>query len=149
MRFLLVALVALFLAGEAFAANGAFPNSTCSATSDAVVTFPTIKPGGVISWCPGSVPTQTQLVNVANMADCNYNGDTTGAGAGTVTLTTHKCSGSTTAANDCKNPLLDSTTASPTITSNTETGRFSLDSGVWLLTASGADVKALLRCTGR
>ena len=150
MRNLIVALVALLFAGEAFAADGAYPNATCS-TSDTVQTFPTVKSGGVVSFCP--VSTLAQLINARGIADCNWNADTTSSTAGVVagqaTLTANKCSGSTTAASDCKNTLLNTSTSSPTITSGAETGRFALDSGAWLITASAAAANGILTCTGR
>ena len=146
MKFLFVALVALLLAGEAFAADGAYPNATCSSSSDTVQALPTIQPGNVVSYCP--VTTTTQLVRVKSYADCNWNADTSGTGAGSVTLTAKKCSGSATAANDCKNTLTDSL-GSTTITSGDPSGSFGLDSGVWLITASGTAANGLLLCTGR
>lgn len=145
MRFLLVALVALLLAGEALAANGAYPNSTCS-TEDTVQTLPTVKPGGVVSYCP--VSTTTQLLNVKGIADCNWNADTSGSGAGSVTLTATSCTGTGTAANACKNVLTNSTTGS-TITSGDPSGRFTLASGLWLITSSGTATNGLLLCHGR
>lgn len=142
MRFLVVALLALLLAGDAIAADGAYPNATC-ATSDAVQIVPTIGPGKVVSYCP--VSTTTQIIRVSNVADCNWNGDTTGTGAGTATLSVKQCSGSASAANDCKTPLFSGVA----VTSNTENAHFSLPSGVYLITASVAEANGRLVCTGR
>ena len=107
-----------------------------------------INPGEAASWCPTTVATQSQRVRVASWADCNWNADTSGTGAGSVTLTATKCSGSTTDANGCKNVLTDST-GSTTIVSGDPSGSFSISSGDWLITASGTAANGVLTCTGR
>lgn len=142
---LLAALLALLIAAPAWAADdGWHPNSIdCTGATDAT---PALLPGKQASWCP--ISSTTQIARVANVADCNWNADTSGSGAGSVTLTATKCSGSTTAANDCKNLFVNGDGVS-TITSGDVTGIFNLDSGLWLITASGTAANGRLLCTGR
>ena len=139
----LAACLTLLAPATAFAADGGYEKDACTGTAK---TLPKLDPGGVVSYCP--VATLTQRIEVGSIGDCNWNADTSGTGAGTVTLTAKKCSGTGTAANDCKNLLTDSD-ANTTITSGSATGYFSIDSGVWLITASGTAANGRLRCTGR
>ena len=147
-RILILALVALLFGAESFAADGFYAGSmTCTGTAD---TVGRIDSGQFATWCP--VTTTTQLIRVQSFADCNWNADTTSTTAGIVsgqkTLTATKCSGTTTAASDCKNVLTDSN-SNTTITSGDPTGSFTLASGTWLITASGAATNGRLLCTGR
>ena len=146
-KILLAALLALAIVPQASAADdGWHPDRVdCTGATDAT---PALLPGKQASWCP--ISSTTQIARVSNIADCNWNADTSGGGSGSQTLTATKCSGNSgTPANDCKNQLVDPTTLSPTITSGDPTGFFSLDSGLWLITASGTAANGLLLCTGR
>lgn len=149
MRLLKLAWIAAILAlpGVSLAADGGHMNPTCANDGPTltIIDVAANESRGV-SYCP--VTTTTQLVRVKSFADCNWNADTSGTGVGTVTLTAKKCSGSATAANDCKNTLTDST-GNTTITSGDPSGSFGLDSGVWLITASSTAANGRLLCTGR
>ena len=144
MRILVLALLALCFAGDSFAADGAYDGDSCSGSAKPILV---IRSGSSGVFCP--VTTTTQLVRVTSaIADWNWNADTTVSTAGSVTLTFKKCSGATTAANDCKNLLTDST-GNSTITSGSPTGSGWLSSGLWLVTASGAATNGILLLTGR
>lgn len=154
MRLLKLAWIAAILAlpGVSLAADGAHPNPTCVNDHGAAITVLDVKANESrgVSYCP--VSTTTQLLRVQSHADCNWNADTTSSTAGIVagqaTLTATKCSGTATAASDCKNVLTDSN-SNTTITSGDPTGSFTLASGTWLITASGAATNGRLVCTGR
>ena len=140
---LLAAHLALLIAAPAWAGEGWYTDRTdCTGPVDA---NPTLLPGKQASWCPSTSATLTEIVRVARVADCNWDGDTTGAGAGTVTLTVNQCSGSASATNDCSTTLF----GGAAVTSNSESGHFSLPSGLYLLTASGTSADGRLLCTGR
>lgn len=144
-RILILALVALLFGAEAFAADGFYLGSMdCTGTAS---TVGRLDSGQHATWCP--VSTTTHVVNIKSIADCNWNGDTTGTGAGSVTLSLNQCSGSSTAANDCKTPLVDGDGNPWVVTSNADTGRFSLASGIYLITASSTAANGRLLCSGR
>jgi hypothetical protein len=107
----------------------------------------TIRPGKFASWCP--ISDVDVIVRVDAVADCNWNGDTSGTGAGSATLSVKACTSEGTSTAACKTPLVDSNGDPWVVTSNTDTAHFSLSSGLFLITSSATDATGLLYCSGR
>jgi len=136
-KILLAAALALAIAPDALADDGWYPNETdCTGAVDAT---PALLPGKVASWCPST--TTTQIVKVHSIADCNWY--TTGG----ETLSIDQCSGSS--STYCTTPLVDADGVAWVVTSADDSGRFSLASGVYEITASAAASTGRLLCTGR
>lgn len=140
-------LVAFLLATPAWAASeGWHPdNIYCNGATDS---SPSLLPGKVASWCPSTTPTLTAYVRVRDMADCNWDGEPADSTAGSVTLTVYKCVGSALAGN-CDTPMVDSAGDPWSVVSDSANARFSLTSGIYLITASGTTATGRLLCTGR
>ena len=135
----------MFISVPAFALDGAHVGYTC--TGATLTGVPEIRPGDVLSWCPST--TTTQMIRSVKDIDCNWDGDPANSpAAGVVTLGVKKCSGTTATA--CDTPMVDSLGAAWVVTSDDSKGRFSLDSGTYLITASpGVTATGRLLCTGR
>jgi hypothetical protein len=148
---LLLMLVALYPAHTRATAggNGWFPNPTCDDGDTAASSKSALlSPGDRESWCPGTAGTQSQVFRVSHFGAFHWNGDTTGAGAGTVTLSVYSCSGEGTPANVCKTPMVDSSGVPWVVTSNNAASRFIVEAGTYYVVASDVCGNCLLLGTG-
>ena len=145
---ILLAFLLFPVSSLAAVAAGMYPNRTCD-DRDTVFTSKTaiVAPGNVVSWCPSTGGTITQVFRVTSRASYNWIADTSSTAAGTITLTFRKCSGLTTSANECKNTLTD-TSGNTTISSADPTGYGVLTSGTWLVTATGIAANGRLELNG-
>jgi hypothetical protein len=146
--FALVVVLLFPIFSSADTAAGMYPNRTCD-DRDSVLTASTaiVPVGGIVSWCPSTAGTLTQVFRVNSRAGYNWIGDTSSTAAGTVTLTFKKCSGLTTPENECKNTLTD-TNGNTVITSADPTGYGILTSGTWLVTANATAASGRLELNG-
>lgn len=137
--------VSFLIASPSWAAAGWHPgNETCTGTADSA---PAISSGTIGSWCPSTTATLTTIVHTTSSAYCNWDGDPDSSSAGSVTLSVTACSGSS--ATVCDTPMVDSSDAAWTVTSDSSDGRFSVDPGIYLITASGTTATGRLLCVGR
>lgn len=126
------------LAAFAAASDGWHRNDAgCEGTADTSV--PNLDPEKLGSWCP--ITTTTKIIKVSAIADCNWY--TTGG----ETLSIDQCSSPS--STYCTTPLVDADGVAWVVTSADDSGRFSLASGYYEITASAAAATGRLVCTGR